>query len=68
MAKGAASEALKTSFEEHLEQTRGHVDRLEQAFEILGKAARAEHCEAMEGLVEEVAELPEEEGEPMVVE
>lgn len=66
MAKGAASEALREAFEEHLEQTKGQVARLEKAFEIIGKAARAEHCKAMEGLIEEGSELLEEDGEPAV--
>ena len=66
MAKGAASEALRESFEDHLEQTKGHVERLEAIFENLGKAARAEHCKGMEGLIEEGSKLLEEEGEGMV--
>jgi len=66
MAKGAASEALREAFEDHLEQTKEHVERLESIFENLGKAARAEHCKAMEGLVEEGADLLEEDGEDMV--
>jgi ferritin-like metal-binding protein YciE len=66
MAKGANSAALQTAFKEHLEQTKGHVARLEKIFGILGKSPRAEHCKAMEGLVEEGADLLQEEGEPMV--
>lgn len=66
MAKGAASEELRAAFEEHLEQTKGHVQRLDKAFEILGKTARAEHCKAMEGLIQEGSDLLAEEGEPMV--
>jgi ferritin-like metal-binding protein YciE len=66
MAKGAASQALKEAFEDHLEQTKVHVERLEKIFENLGKTARAEHCKAMEGLVEEGADLLEEDGEDMV--
>src|SRR5436190_18517844 len=66
MAKGATSEALQAAFEEHLEQTKGHVDRLEQIFKLLGKPARAEHCKAMEGLVEEGSDLLEEEGSATV--
>ena len=38
MAKGAANEQLRTAFEEHLEQTKTHVERLEQIFAALGKA------------------------------
>jgi ferritin-like metal-binding protein YciE len=66
MAKGAASQPLKEAFEEHLEQTKGHVARLEKIFTLLDKTARAEHCKAMEGLVQEGADLLEEEGSPMV--
>jgi ferritin-like metal-binding protein YciE len=66
MAKGATNEDLRNAFEEHLEQTKGHVTRLEKVFKLLGKAARAEHCKAMEGLIAEGADLLEEEGAPMV--
>lgn len=62
MAKGAGSEKLKAAFEEHLEQTKVHVTRLEQILEAAGKPARAEHCKAMEGLVAEGADLLAEEG------
>jgi ferritin-like metal-binding protein YciE len=62
MAKGTASEALRSAFEEHLEQTKVHVERLEKIFSLIDKAARAEHCKAMEGLIEEGSELLEEEG------
>jgi ferritin-like metal-binding protein YciE len=66
MAKGASSDTLRAAIEEHLEQTKGHVQRLEQIFEQLGKTARAEHCKAMEGLIAEGSDLLEEEGSPMV--
>ena len=66
MAKGANSPALQAAFEEHLEQTKGHVERLEKIFSILDKSPRAEHCKAMEGLVQEGADLLEEEGAAMV--
>lgn len=66
MAKGASSEALKAAFQEHLEQTKGHVGRLEEIFKLLDKSARAEHCKGMEGLVEEGSKLLEEEGAPTV--
>jgi len=66
MAKGATSESLKASIEEHLEQTKEQVERLEQIFESLDKAPRAEHCKAMEGLIEEGADLLKEDGEPSV--
>src|SRR5215213_7905618 len=66
MAKGASSDALRAAFEEHLEQTKEHVRRLERIFQILDKAARAEHCKAMEGLIEEGSDLLEEEGSATV--
>jgi ferritin-like metal-binding protein YciE len=60
MAKAAESEDLIAAFEEHLEQTEGQIDRLEQVFEICGIKAQAKKCDAMEGLVEEAQSLIEE--------
>jgi ferritin-like metal-binding protein YciE len=57
MAKAAAAEDLREGFEEHLEQTEGHVRRLEQVFEHLDAAPRGKKCAAMEGLVEEGKEI-----------
>jgi ferritin-like metal-binding protein YciE len=56
MAKGSTSEQLRTGFEKHLEQTRGHVQRLEQIFKELGEKPSGKKCKAMEGLVAEGAE------------
>jgi ferritin-like metal-binding protein YciE len=53
MAKAAHSPELRQAFTEHLEQTRGHVERLQQAFELLGAKAKAKTCKAMQGLVAE---------------
>ncbi|MBN9310197.1 ferritin-like domain-containing protein, partial [Devosia sp.] len=53
MARAAQSPALKAGFEEHLQQTEGHVDRLEQVFELIGKPARGKTCEAILGIIEE---------------
>jgi ferritin-like metal-binding protein YciE len=53
MAKAAVSPELKNLFTTHLEETKGHVERLKQAFEQLGKKATGEHCNGMEGLIEE---------------
>jgi len=53
MAKAANSEELRQAFEDHLEQTKGHVERLEQVFEALGEKARGKKCAAMAGLVKE---------------
>jgi ferritin-like metal-binding protein YciE len=57
MAKAANSEELRTGFEEHLEQTRGHVQRLEQIFKALGEKPSGKKCKGMEGLVAEGQEM-----------
>jgi Mn-containing catalase len=56
MAKAAHEPKLKQAFEKHLEETQGQVQRLEQAFELLGAKAKAKVCKAMQGLVEESQE------------
>jgi len=53
MAKAAQSPDLRAGFEEHLAQTEGHVDRLEQVFDLLGKPARGKTCDAILGIIEE---------------
>ncbi len=56
MVKAAASEELSEALESHLEQTRGHVERLEQAFQILDQRPKATSCAAMKGLINEAQE------------
>jgi ferritin-like metal-binding protein YciE len=60
MMKAATNEGLVAALEEHLEVTEGHIERLEQIFEILGKKAQAKKCEAMEGLTKEAESVIEE--------
>ena len=60
MAKAANSDELRNGFEEHLEQTKGHVQRLEQIFEMLGESPKGKKCKGMEGLIEEGSEMIEE--------
>jgi len=60
LQKAATSDQLKQVFGDHLEQTKGHVERLEQVFELLGKKAQAKKCEAMEGLIKEGESIMEE--------
>ena len=60
MHKAASSEPLKQAFEDHLEQTKEHVNRLEQIFQILGEKAQAKKCEAMEGITKEGESIIEE--------
>jgi ferritin-like metal-binding protein YciE len=57
MAKAAASDDLRTAFEDHLEQTQGHVSRLEEIFEALGEKGTGKKCTAMQGLIKEGEEL-----------
>jgi ferritin-like metal-binding protein YciE len=63
MAKAAASEELRNGFTEHLGQTRGHVERLEQIFEALGEHAGGKKCVGMEGLIAEGTEVMEDDFE-----
>ncbi len=53
LAKAAHSAELRTAFETHLEETRGHVERLEQVFESLDEKARGKHCDGIAGIIEE---------------
>jgi ferritin-like metal-binding protein YciE len=66
MAKAATNDELRAGFEEHLEQTKGHVERLDQIAEICGFKLAGHKCKAMEGLVEEGAELISEDADPAV--
>ena len=67
MAKAATNPDLRQGFEEHLEQTRGHAQRLEAIFAEMDVKARGKKCAAMEGLIEEGKELMEEDAEPEVL-
>lgn len=60
MKKAATSQELKDCFDQHTEQSRGHVARLEQVFDILGKPARGKKCEAIEGITKEGESIIEE--------
>ena len=57
MAKAATHEDLKAGFEEHLEETKGHVQRLEKIGRDLGFTLTGHKCKAMEGLVEEGSDM-----------
>jgi ferritin-like metal-binding protein YciE len=67
MAKAASSDELRQGFEEHLEQTRGHVQRLEQIFESLDESPKGKKCLGMEGLVKEGGEVMNEDFEEAVM-
>jgi ferritin-like metal-binding protein YciE len=53
MAKAATSPDLRAAFEAHLEETEGHVDRVEQVFESLEEKVRGKHCDGIAGIIQE---------------
>ena len=67
MARAASDESLRAAFEEHLEVTRGQVDRLDRIFKKLGEKPTGKKCVAMEGLIKEGKEMMEEDAEPAVL-
>jgi ferritin-like metal-binding protein YciE len=60
MAKAATADQLRAAFEKHHTETEGQIDRLEQIFDRLGKAARGKKCDAIEGILDEGKEIMEE--------
>lgn len=66
MAKAASSEELKNAFEKHLEQTKGHVERLEQVFKELDENPKGKTCRAMKGLIQEGSEILQQDGDESV--
>lgn len=53
LAGAARSADLRTAFEEHLEETRGHLERLEAILESMDEAVQGKRCEGMAGIIEE---------------
>jgi ferritin-like metal-binding protein YciE len=66
MAEASSSPELRAGFESHLQQTRGHVERLERIFESLGEDAKRKKCKAMKGLVAEGGDMIDEDFEGAV--
>ena len=64
MAKASSSPELAQGFQEHLEQTKTHVSRLEEIFKGLDEKPTGKTCKAMKGLIEEGAETIEEDASP----
>jgi ferritin-like metal-binding protein YciE len=60
MHEAATSSELQDAFQQHLKQSKMHIKRLENVFEILGESAEREPCEAMQGLIAEGDEIIEE--------
>jgi ferritin-like metal-binding protein YciE len=53
LTRAVQSEDLKQAMQEHLEQTKGQIERLDRIFEILEKRSSGKSCEGMKGLIEE---------------
>ena len=60
VAKAAKDAKLKKAAEDHLEETKGQIRKLEQVFKSIGKKASGEKCDAIEGLIKETDGLMEE--------
>lgn len=67
MAKAASDPQLAQAFTDHLEETTGHVDRLEKIFKKLDASPKGKKCKAMEGLLEEGKDLMAEDAAPSVM-
>ena len=67
MQEKASTEELATAFESHLTETENQVERLDKVFKLLGERPGGVKCKAMEGLIEEAAELLDEEGNEVVI-
>ncbi len=64
MAQAAGHDELRTAFEQHLEETRGHVKRVEEALGELGISGSSEECKGMKGLIAEGEEIMKVQGDP----
>jgi len=60
MAKAASNAKLRRAFEDHLEETKGQIARLEKVFESLGEKVRGKHCDGIAGIIEEGKSMMEE--------
>lgn len=66
MAQAATNPQLRAGFEEHLLQTQNQIERLNQAFKLLGQEPESKTCKAMKGLIAEGDELLKEDADPQV--
>lgn len=60
MAKVATNKELRGAFKEHLQETNGQLERLEQAFEAMDLPAKGKTCPAILGILQEATELMDE--------
>src|SRR5438876_6556104 len=63
LARAATADELRRGFEDHLEQTKGHVERLQKILDMLEESPKGKKCKGMEGLIEEGSEVTEEDYE-----
>src|SRR5882672_5189903 len=63
LAKAAASTELKQAFTAHLDETKGHVEKLEQVFQSLGEKAKGKRCDGIAGIIEEGGKMMNEDFE-----
>jgi ferritin-like metal-binding protein YciE len=67
MAKAASHPHLQSAFQEHLMQTKTHVQRIEQIFQKLGAKPKGQTCKGMEGLIKEGSEMAKMRGDPAAI-
>jgi ferritin-like metal-binding protein YciE len=67
MADAASSPELRNAFLQHLEQTKGHVSRLEEIFEGNGEKAKAKKCDGVRGIIDEGEDLMSEKTQPPIM-
>src|SRR5258708_22704764 len=68
MAQAALHEDVRHAVEEHLEQTEGQVERLEQVFEVIGEEPKTNGCKALEGIIKEAdAAIKEHQGDAALI-
>ena len=67
MAKAASHPQLQGAFQEHLAQTKTHVQRIEQIFQNLGAKLKDQTCKGMEGLIKEGSEMIKMRGDPAAI-
>lgn len=60
MANAAHSAELREAFTKHLEETRNHVTRIEQAFQLINESADTQECQAMKGIIKEGEDIIDE--------
>jgi ferritin-like metal-binding protein YciE len=65
MASAASSKELRSAFEEHLQQTRGHLERVDDVIATTGIATTGEECKGMKGLIAEGEQIISVNGDPI---